>query len=211
MKLLPLPELDQERGPREIGTALHDALEQFEQRHPSGPLPADARDELIALAREKLAELAEDPEFLAFRWPRLLQGLDAFLAFEAQRRPLVETLAVEVGGRLTIPLEDGSDFALTAKADRIEVLKDGFAAIVDYKSGRPPSDKEVRAGWSPQLTLEAAMLERGAFRGVGARAADRRVLCAGRRRRRQARVGSTPRTSRSPNWSPSILANSSGC
>ena len=80
-------------------------------------------NELIALAREKLADFAEDPEFLAFRWPRLLQGLDAFLAFEAQRRPLVETLAVEVGGRLTIPLEDGSDFALTAKADRIEVLE----------------------------------------------------------------------------------------
>ena len=171
LKLLPLPELDQERGPREIGTALHDALEQFGRRHPSGPLPDDARDELVALAREKLAEFAEDPEFLAFRWPRLLQGLDAFLAFEAQRRPLLETMAVEAGGRLTIPLADGSEFALTAKADRIEMLKDGSAAIVDYKSGRPPSDKEVRAGWSPQLTLEAAMLERGAFRGVAAREA----------------------------------------
>jgi ATP-dependent helicase/nuclease subunit B len=169
LKLLPLPELDQAPGVREIGTALHDALEQFCRLHSAEPLPPDAREELVALAREKLADFMEDPEFLAFRWPRLLQGLDVFLAFEAERRPQIESLAVEVGGRLTIPLEDGSDFALTAKADRIELLKDGTAAVVDYKSGRPPSDKEVRAGWSPQLTLEAAMIERGAFRGVPAR------------------------------------------
>ncbi len=41
--------------------------------------------------------------------------------------------------------------------------------MVDYKSGRPPSNKEVAAGWSPQLTLEAAMLSSGAFRGVETR------------------------------------------
>jgi ATP-dependent helicase/nuclease subunit B len=166
LKLQALPELDQEPGVREIGTALHDAMEQFCRLHSAGPLPSDAREELVALAQEKLMDFMEDPEFLAFRWPRLLQGLDVFLAFEAERRPQIESLAVEVGGRLTISLEDGTNFALTAKADRIELLKDGTAAVVDYKSGRPPSDKEVRAGWSPQLTLEAAMLERGAFRGV---------------------------------------------
>ncbi len=45
LKLLPLPELDPEPGAREIGTALHAALEQFCQRHPAGPLPENARDE----------------------------------------------------------------------------------------------------------------------------------------------------------------------
>jgi ATP-dependent helicase/nuclease subunit B len=169
LKLLPLPELDQEPGQREIGTALHDALEQFCRRHPSGPLPADAREKLIALAQEKLFDFLRQPDFLAFRWPRLLKGLDLFLGFEAERRPLLDKIVVEAGGRLAIPLEDGSDFTLTAKADRIELLRDGTAAVVDYKSGRPASDKEVRAGWAPQLTLEAAMIERGAFRDVPAR------------------------------------------
>ena len=169
LKLLPLPELDQEAGGREIGVALHAALEQFCRRHPLGPLPETAREELIELAREKLAAFQTDAEFKAFRWPRLLQGLDVFLAFEAERRPLIERVEVEVGGRLRIPLNDGSDFALTAKADRIELLKDGKAALVDYKSGRPPSNKEVGAGWAPQLTLEAKMLSSGAFHGVAAR------------------------------------------
>ena len=166
LKLLPLPDMDQEPGAREIGTALHAALEQFCRRHPAGALPEDAREELVRLARDQLGTFHTDAEFLAFRWPRLLQGLDLFLAFEAERRPLIERVEVEVGGSLSIPLDDGSEFTLTAKADRVELLKDGTAALVDYKSGRPPSGKEVGAGWAPQLTLEAAILSSGAFHGV---------------------------------------------
>jgi ATP-dependent helicase/nuclease subunit B len=169
LKLLPLPELDQEPGSREIGVALHAALEEFCRLHPAGPLPEGARNELVALARGRLALFAGDPEFLAFRWPRLLRGLDAFLAFEAARRPLIERIAVEAGGRLPIDLDDGSVFTLTAKADRIELLKDGTAALVDYKSGDIPTLAQVRAGFAPQLTLEAAMLSSGAFAGVGVR------------------------------------------
>ncbi len=166
LKLLPLPDMDQEPGAREIGTARHAALEQFCRRHPAGALPEDAREELVRLARDQLGTFHTDAEFLAFRWPRLLQGLDLFLAFEAERRPLIERVEVEVGGSLSIPLDDGSEFTLTAKADRVELLKDGTAALVDYKSGRPPSGKEVGAGWAPQLTLEAAILSSGAFHGV---------------------------------------------
>jgi ATP-dependent helicase/nuclease subunit B len=166
LKLHPLPPLDAVLGPREIGNALHEVLEEFCVRFPSGPLPEDARKILVASAQEKLAAFAEDAEFQSFRWPRLLQGFDAYLAYEAERRPALETIFAEKGGRLTLPLDDGSSFDLTAKADRIEFLKDGTAVVVDYKTGAPPSAKEVRAGWSPQLTLEAAMLSSGAFRDV---------------------------------------------
>jgi ATP-dependent helicase/nuclease subunit B len=169
LELLPLPPLDAALGPREIGNALHEVLEEFCKRFPSGSLPEDAREILVGSAREKLAAFAEDAEFQSFRWPRLLQGLDAYLAYEAGRRPILETIFAEKGGRLTIPLDDGSSFDLTAKADRIEFLKDGTAVVVDYKTGTPPSAREVRAGWSPQLTLEAAMLSSGAFRDVPVR------------------------------------------
>ena len=42
-----------------------------------------------------------------------------------------------------------------------------MARIIDFKTGEPPGSKEVDAGFSPQLTLEAAMLEAGAFQGLG--------------------------------------------
>jgi ATP-dependent helicase/nuclease subunit B len=99
-------------------------------------------------------------------WPRIERGLDAFLAFDAERRAGAERIFVEQGGRLEFPLADGSIFTLTARADRIEVLRAGGAALIDYKSGSPPGTNEVQVGFAPQLTLEAAMLARGGFPGL---------------------------------------------
>ena len=63
LKLLPLPGLDQEPGAREIGTALHAALEQFCKRHPGGSLPENARDQLVELAQEKLGAFRRTRNF----------------------------------------------------------------------------------------------------------------------------------------------------
>ena len=54
-------------------------------------------------------------------------------------------------------------FELTAKADRLDLLKDGTLALIDYKTGAPPREKEVNAGFSPQLPLEAAIARSGGF------------------------------------------------
>ena len=50
----------------------------------------------------------------------------------------------------------------------MDVLKDGTARIIDYKTGAVPSAREVRAGLAPQLTLQAAILNRGGFGLVAA-------------------------------------------
>ncbi len=60
-------------------------------------------------------------------------------------------------------------FRLTGVADRIEVNSDGTATVFDYKTGAPPSNKQVLTGFAPQLTLDAAMIAAGAFRTVGPR------------------------------------------
>ena len=58
---------------------------------------------------------------------------------------------------------------LSARADRIERRRDGSYAILDYKTGQPPTGKQVRMGLSPQLTLEAAILREGGFAGIAGR------------------------------------------
>ena len=57
----------------------------------------------------------------------------------------------------------GGRFELRGRADRIERWADGRLAILDYKTGRPPSPGEVAAGLAPQLLLESAMAEAGGF------------------------------------------------
>ncbi len=94
-------------------------------------------------------------------------------------------LDVERKGEFVFVLEDGSAFTLSATADRIEHHADGSVSLVDYKTGTPPGVNEVRAGFAPQLTLEAAMAARGAFGlppGTQCRGGD---LCEALRQRRR--------------------------
>jgi ATP-dependent helicase/nuclease subunit B len=163
LRLRPLEPIGVATGPREIGNVWHAALQEFSEGVAAGPPPSDARARLLAIARAHFAPMLADPSFRAMHWPRIERGLDAFLAFDAERRALAERIFVEQGGRLEFPLADGSIFTLTARADRIECLRGGGAALIDYKSGSPPGTSEVQVGFAPQLTLEAAMLSRGGF------------------------------------------------
>jgi ATP-dependent helicase/nuclease subunit B len=168
LKLKPLAPLGVEIGAREMGTAIHAALEKFVSLYPHGLLPKDARKSLHDIARAELRDFFTDPAFVTFTWPRLVTGLDHALSFEHDRRAAGAKIYMEAGGAWSVELEDGSLFSLTAKADRIEVDAEGKAYVFDYKTGAPPSKSQVEVGWSPQLTLEAAMVEAGAFSKVGA-------------------------------------------
>ena len=57
------------------------------------------------------------------------------------------------------------DFTLSARADRLDVLRDGTLAIIDYKTGAPPSPREVRS-LAPQLPLEALIARAGGFKDL---------------------------------------------
>jgi ATP-dependent helicase/nuclease subunit B len=52
---------------------------------------------------------------------------------------------------------------IKGKADRIDRLADGTLAIVDYKTGGPPSGAEVEAGYALQLGTLGLMAKAGAF------------------------------------------------
>ena len=166
LKLLEAVERD--IGPRETGTAWHAALQQFVEAFPSGPLPPEARDRLFSIAGECFAPLRANPAFAALHWPRIEASLDFFLAFECKSRADIARIWVEQNGAIPIPLESGAPFKLSARADRIDLLRSGGGRLIDYKSGTPPGPREVDVGFAPQLTLEAEMLRRGGFQGLPA-------------------------------------------
>jgi ATP-dependent helicase/nuclease subunit B len=163
LRLKPLAPLGGADAAREIGSLIHEVLEDFVRRHPRGPLPASAPDALHAMLESAFAAHRQDPAFASFRWPRILKAADYILGFEARHRTLAAFIEVEQNGAIDIPLQDGSVFTLSAIADRIERRHDGSVALVDYKTGTPPGIEEVYVGFAPQLTLEAAMAVRGAF------------------------------------------------
>ncbi len=150
------------------GTIVHAVLGGFAERFPEG-LPAldEAEQVLYALAADAFGPIADAyPELYAEWWPRFVRLAEAFLAWEAERRPGIRRVDAEAGGRWALDIPGGHVLSLRARADRIETRRDGGHTIIDFKTGQPPSTREVFAGFSPQLTLEAAMLSAGAFKGV---------------------------------------------
>ncbi len=57
-------------------------------------------------------------------------------------------------------------FEIVGRADRIERRRDGAVALIDYKTGGVPETNEIADGFTPQLALEAAMIERGGFADI---------------------------------------------
>jgi ATP-dependent helicase/nuclease subunit B len=82
-----------------------------------------------------------------------------------ERRAAVASLQAEIRGSIDIALGD-TNFKLRGVADRIELRPDGRYAILDYKTGSARTEKQVRTGLAPQLTLEAAMLRNGGFADI---------------------------------------------
>jgi ATP-dependent helicase/nuclease subunit B len=114
------------------------------------------------------APLMQHPEAQALWWPRFRRIANWFANWETERRINVARVAAETRGEIAIQLDGGRTFMLSARADRIEHRRDRTYAILDYKTGQPPTGKQVRMGLSPQLTLEAAILREGGFDGIAA-------------------------------------------
>jgi ATP-dependent helicase/nuclease subunit B len=150
------------------GTIIHDVLGGFAEAYPKA-LPAHALEDLLARGTQAFAEIAKAyPELHAEWWPRFQRLATDFVVWEQGRRPDLVEVHAERSGKLPVPLADGTVFTLRARADRIEQRRDGGFTIIDFKTGQPPGVREVYAGFSPQLTLEAVMLMKGAFKGMPA-------------------------------------------
>ncbi|MDR6849213.1 ATP-dependent helicase/nuclease subunit B [Sphingomonas sp. BE270] len=140
------------------GTAVHDILERW------------AREDACAL--DKLHERARamfdgaHPMQRALWRPRLMEAIDWIVAQMGKNVDSGRTvLAVEQSGEIAI-----AGVTLTGKFDRIDRLPDGALAVIDYKTGKPPSPAAVREGFSLQLGLLGLIAERGGYAGIAGKA-----------------------------------------
>ncbi|WP_338829863.1 double-strand break repair protein AddB [Bradyrhizobium sp. 27S5] len=167
LRLDPLDPVDMPLSAADRGSAIHEALGEFTQVY-ADALPADTMRTLREIGAKYFAPLMERPEARALWWPRFQRIAAWFAEWEQARRGGIDAIKAEIRGEIGIPLDDARTFVLSARADRIERRDDGSFAILDYKTGQPPTGKQVRMGLSPQLTLEAAILREGGFAEIPA-------------------------------------------
>jgi ATP-dependent helicase/nuclease subunit B len=166
LRLMPLDPVDLAPGAAERGSLIHGAIGEFTQLY-AERLPAEPARDLIEIGRPRFAALDDFPEARAFWWPRFERIARWFADWELRRRPTITWLAAEFRGEIEIPLTEGI-FKLRGIADRIERHADGTYVVLDYKTGSARTERQVRTGLAPQLTLEAAILRKGGFPAIAA-------------------------------------------
>ncbi len=141
------------------GNIIHKILEHFIAQQCD---PRD-RDAFMQIARAYLTRDCPWPAIRAQWLARLDRTIDQFLADETERQATAIKHLVELKGQSVLA---NIGMTLTCKADRIDVTDDNAVIIYDYKTGVVPTGPQQEK-FDKQLLVEAAMVEKGAFRDLG--------------------------------------------
>ncbi|NNC71931.1 MAG: double-strand break repair protein AddB, partial [Sphingomonadaceae bacterium] len=148
-----LDPVDAEPSPAWRGTAVHTVLEEWFEQDGGDP------ETLVARAEALLASSDAHPLMRALWQPRLLPAIEWIAEYSRKLRASGRRqLLAELRGEAMI-----AGITLNGTADRIDATTDGALAIVDYKTGHPPSVGRVDAGFAMQLGLLGLLAEKGAF------------------------------------------------
>lgn len=138
------------------GTFLHDVLYKW------GRDDAWAAGTLLPKLRAAFDGSGLHPVVRAMWQPRFEEAASFFEArVTDQREEGRQPIAAEVKGVMQI-----AGVSLTGRADRIDGVAGGELAIIDYKTGKAPSDSQVKEGFALQLGLIGFLATCGAFDGV---------------------------------------------
>jgi len=152
--------LDEESDQTLFGEIVHAGLAAFFSVEQNFHAPNAAAELTTKL---QIAMRAQRPRAALQAWweARLERIASWIIEAERERREQNPPTAMALEAKGILALEE--KFRLTGRIDRIEARADGTVFIMDYKTGNPPSAKQVAAGNAPQLPLEAVMAEAGAF------------------------------------------------
>jgi len=156
LKLRRIDPVDADYSAAWKGIAVHAAMQEWLDQDDCNPAKLRSRAEAL------LQDQGIHPMLRALWAPRLLEAIDWIAELERDnqadgRRPL----KAEAVGEAAV-----AGVIVHGRADRIDRLADGGLAIIDYKTGAPPTQKAVDAGFALQLGLLGLIGRAGGFEGV---------------------------------------------
>ncbi len=154
LNLRKLDKIDREPDAADFGNLVHKALEIFTN--------SSARElpELLAAGRIAFADFLDRPAVACLWWPRFVAMAGWLINEEKIRSMDIEKIYSEINASWNFEVA-GKPFTLSTRIDRLEKLKSGETAIIDYKTGIVPSKRDRENGLSNQLPLEALVVQYG--------------------------------------------------
>lgn len=160
-----LDEIGAPPGGAEKGSIIHDILADFAKDW-HRPFDEAAYERLIEIGKHAFTRLDNFPDVQAFWWPRFERIAHWYVfEWEAPRAAEVAGRHAEISGKITLPMR-GGEFELRGRADRLDMMHGDGLSIIDFKTGTPPSAKQVIPGFAPQLALEGYMAKLGGFDAI---------------------------------------------
>ena len=133
---------------RDRGNILHQIIYEFHEKNIRS----------ISEANQLIDRLCIDPLWGAFLKRDVALLWDGLLAHDQELAPILKAALNEISFKI-----DFNYFDLQARADRLEEHTDGSLRIIDFKSGNPPSNKDLDENYAMQLPLEALLLSKAAL------------------------------------------------
>ncbi|CAK7192320.1 hypothetical protein COMNV_00513 [Commensalibacter sp. Nvir] len=160
LKLKKIPDLQADLSASLFGKIVHEGLKNvYENKFMD---PQSVKQSLL-----NVLNVRKDISLITKQWwrPRLIRLAEWIYETECKRRSAGESghIYVKKEGIYDFYQDTELSFTLQDVADRIEVKSTGAVEIIDYKTGKIPSQNNIKCGDFPKLPLEAAMLQRGAF------------------------------------------------
>lgn len=165
LRLQPLKPLDSPKEALDFGKIIHSMLEEFNTLYNGDDYPEYAAKQLLNIGLRKFDEAGIDDEVKTF-WRQRLQAIaDKVVSLEKENRTDIKKVHCETEGKMEFNGRAGA-FLITATADRIDELKDGSLRIIDYKTGKARSKKEIEKVTAPQLPIEGMIAQEAGFENV---------------------------------------------
>ena len=156
LKLKKLDDIDVDVMPADFGNIIHNSLQEFKDKQ------LKTYQEFMNIIMQNALPF-KNIDIIDFWYKKFETVARWFIKYEEKMQNDIVNTYTEIEGRLPIT----ENFTLKAKADRIDVLKNSMGIVIsDYKTGSAPKEKEVIAGYSPQLLLEAIILNNNGFKAI---------------------------------------------
>lgn len=159
LKLKPLSDIEAQITQATLGQLVHAVINEFSRSYDNSLSDEEQLAIFNACAERVVYTAVGDNKFKSLLLLKLHTIAAWIINFEKTRG--AKSVYTEVHGSINIVL-DGCELKLTCIADRIE-LENDQAAIIDFKTGTLPANKDIKNYTSPQLPLMALVLRSGGF------------------------------------------------